>query len=137
MTTGNSSDAGEFAVSFEALLDVVGRMIEAGRIRDDGVSVVAGRLWSLTHGAVLLEIAGFFGHDAHGLTQILAPAFSTPLSAWAPAATGSTTRWRRRCRRCPAPCDHRLVSSPSIRRHSRSGLPSARALGSSDAGAFW
>jgi AcrR family transcriptional regulator len=73
-TTGGSSDRPEFAVSFEALLDVVRRMIEAGRIRDDGVSVVAGRLWSITHGAVLLEMAGFFGHDGHGLTQILAPA---------------------------------------------------------------
>ncbi|WP_193046653.1 TetR/AcrR family transcriptional regulator [Mycolicibacterium baixiangningiae] len=72
-TTGNTSDSAEFAVSFEALLDVVSRMVEAGRIRDDGVPVLAGRLWSLTHGAVLLEIAGFFGHEDHGLTQILAP----------------------------------------------------------------
>jgi len=72
-TTGSSSDRAEFAMSFEALLDVVGRMIAAGRIRDDGVSVVAGRLWSITHGAVLLEIAGFFGHEGHGLTQILGP----------------------------------------------------------------
>jgi AcrR family transcriptional regulator len=72
-TTGTSSDREDFALSFEALLDVVGRMIESGRIRDDGVSVIAGRLWSITHGAVLLEIAGFFGHEGHGLTQILAP----------------------------------------------------------------
>jgi AcrR family transcriptional regulator len=71
--TGNASDRAEFAVSFEALLDVVRRMIGAGRIRDDGASVVAGRLWSLTHGAVLLEIAGFFGHEGHGVTEILAP----------------------------------------------------------------
>jgi AcrR family transcriptional regulator len=71
--TGNASDRAEFAVSFEALLDVVRRMIGAGRIRDDGASVVAGRLWCLTHGAVLLEIAGFFGHEGHGVTEILAP----------------------------------------------------------------
>lgn len=71
--TGNASDRDEFAVSFEALLTVVRRMIEAGRIRDDGESVIAGRLWSITHGEVLLEIAGFFGHDGHGLSQILAP----------------------------------------------------------------
>ena len=71
--TGNASDRAEFAVSFEALLDVVRRMIAAGRIRDDGESVVAGRLWSLTHGEVLLEIAGFFGHEGHGVTEILAP----------------------------------------------------------------
>ena len=71
--TGNASDRAEFAVSFEALLDVVRRMIGAGRIRDDGASVVAGRLWCLTHGAVLLEIAGFFGREGHGVTEILAP----------------------------------------------------------------
>lgn len=71
--TGNASDRAEFAVSFEALLDVVRRMIAAGRIRDDGESIVAGRLWSLTHGEVLLEIAGFFGHEGHGVTEILAP----------------------------------------------------------------
>jgi AcrR family transcriptional regulator len=71
--TGNSSSRPDFAVSFEALLTVVRRMVAAGRIRDDGVSVIAGRLWSITHGTVLLEMAGFFGHEGHGLTQILAP----------------------------------------------------------------
>jgi AcrR family transcriptional regulator len=71
--TGNSSNRPDFAVSFGALLTVVRRMIEAGRIRDDGVPVIAGRLWSITHGTVLLEMAGFFGHEDHGLTQILAP----------------------------------------------------------------
>jgi AcrR family transcriptional regulator len=71
--TGNPSDRAEFAVSFEALLRVVRRMTAAGRIRDDGESAIAGRLWSLVHGAVLLEIAGFFGHEGHGVTEILAP----------------------------------------------------------------
>ena len=71
--TGNASRRAEFAVSFGALLEVVRRMIAAGRIRDDGESAIAGRLWSLTHGEVLLEIAGFFGHKDHGMTQILAP----------------------------------------------------------------
>ena len=61
-------------MSFEALLDVVRRMIAAGRIRDDGASSIAGRLWSITHGVVMLEIAGYFGQEGHGLTQILAPA---------------------------------------------------------------
>ncbi|MCV7149747.1 hypothetical protein [Mycolicibacterium pyrenivorans] len=27
----------------------------------------------INHGAVLLEMAGFFGHEGHGLTQILGP----------------------------------------------------------------
>ncbi len=35
--------------------------------------MIAGRLWSITHGEVLLEIAGFFGHEGHGVTEILAP----------------------------------------------------------------
>ena len=59
--------------SFEALRNMVRRMIAAGRIRDDGELAIAGRLWSLTHGEVMLEMAGFFGHEGHGLTQILAP----------------------------------------------------------------
>lgn len=71
--TGKASDHDEFSVSFDALLNVVRRMIAAGRIRDDGESAIAGRLWSLSHGEVALEIAGFFGHEGHGITQILAP----------------------------------------------------------------
>lgn len=71
--TGTASARSEWAVSFEALLNGVRRMIGAGRIRDDGEAAVAGRLWSISHGAVLLEIAGFFGHEGHGLTQILGP----------------------------------------------------------------
>ena len=71
--TGNPTDRAEWAVSFEALRNVVRRMIAAGRIRDDGERAIAGRLWSLSHGEVMLEMAGFFGHEGHGLTQILAP----------------------------------------------------------------
>ncbi|MGE2720658.1 TetR/AcrR family transcriptional regulator [Mycolicibacterium celeriflavum] len=71
--TGSATVRSEWALSFEALLNGVRRMIAAGRIRDDGEAAVAGRLWSISHGAVLLEIAGFFGHEGHGLTQILGP----------------------------------------------------------------
>ncbi|GFG51401.1 TetR family transcriptional regulator [Mycolicibacterium agri] len=71
--TGSASAREEWAVSFEALLEAVRRMIAAGRIRDDGVAAMAGRLWSINHGAVLLEMAGFFGQEGHGLTQILGP----------------------------------------------------------------
>ena len=62
-------------MSFEALRNIVRRMIAAGRIRDDGELAIAGRLWSLIHGEVMLEMAGFFGHEGHGLTQILEPLF--------------------------------------------------------------
>lgn len=72
-TTGSASNRPDFGMSFEALAEAVRRMIDAGRIRDDGVSVIAGRLWSISHGAVLLEIAGYFGHEGHGLLQVLGP----------------------------------------------------------------
>ncbi|MBJ7337065.1 TetR/AcrR family transcriptional regulator [Mycolicibacterium sp.] len=70
---GDASDRAEWASSFDALRNVVHRMISAGRVRDDGELNIAGRLWSLSHGAVMLELAGFFGHEGHGLTQILTP----------------------------------------------------------------
>jgi AcrR family transcriptional regulator len=73
--TGSATNRADWAVSFEALRSIVRRMIAAGRIRDDGELVIAGRLWSLIHGEVMLEMAGFFGHEGHGLTQILAPLF--------------------------------------------------------------
>jgi AcrR family transcriptional regulator len=71
--TGSATDRAEWSVSFDALRKMVRRMIAAGRIRDDGELAIAGRLWSLIHGAVTLEIAGFFGHEGHGLTEILGP----------------------------------------------------------------
>ena len=73
--TGNPTDRAEWTASFEALRKMVRRMIAAGRIRDDGESMISGRIWSIIHGAVMLEIAGFFGHEGHGITEILAPLF--------------------------------------------------------------
>ncbi len=71
--TGSASARAEWAVSFEALLIAVRRMIAAGRIRDDDEAAIAGRMWSINHGTVLLEMAGFFGHEGHGMSQILGP----------------------------------------------------------------
>jgi AcrR family transcriptional regulator len=71
--SGAVTSRDEWAASFDALRDVVRRMIDAGRIRDEGELVIAGRLWSMTHGAVMLEMADFFGHEGHAVTQILAP----------------------------------------------------------------
>ena len=71
--TGSATNRAEWAESFGALRNAVHRMMAAGRIRDDDELAVAGRLWSINHGAVMLELAGFFGHDGHGLTQILGP----------------------------------------------------------------
>ncbi len=72
-STGGATERAEWASSFDALRNAVRRMIASGRIRDDGELNIAGRLWSLSHGAVMLELAGFFGHEGHGLTQILGP----------------------------------------------------------------
>src|SRR5271170_2933421 len=44
--TGTVTDRSEWSVSFDALVGVVGRMIAAGRIRDDGALPIAGRLWA-------------------------------------------------------------------------------------------
>jgi AcrR family transcriptional regulator len=71
--TGTPTDRSDRAVSFAALVNVVRRMIAAGRIRDDGELPIAGRMWSVIHGAVMLELAGFFGHEGHGPVQVLAP----------------------------------------------------------------
>lgn len=60
-------------VSFQTLCESVRRMTAAGRIRDDGEAAVAGRIWSMCHGAVMLEMAGFFGVEGHGLRDILTP----------------------------------------------------------------
>jgi AcrR family transcriptional regulator len=72
-STGGATDRAEWASSFDALRNVVRRMIATGRIRDDGELNIAGRLWSLSHGEVMLELAGFFGHQGHGLTHVLGP----------------------------------------------------------------
>ncbi|MCH9733731.1 MAG: TetR/AcrR family transcriptional regulator [Actinomycetia bacterium] len=71
--TGAATNRIDRAASFEALRKAVRRMIAAGRIRGGGEPAIAGRLWSLIHGAVLLEMAGFFGHEDRGLTEILGP----------------------------------------------------------------
>jgi AcrR family transcriptional regulator len=73
VTTGTTTDRTDRAVSFEALVTAVRRMIAAGRIRDDGELPIAGRMWSVIHGTVTLELAGFFGHEGHGPVQVLAP----------------------------------------------------------------
>ena len=71
--TGSATNRAEWAASFGALRSAVHRMMAAGRIRDDDELAVAGRLWSINHGGVMLELAGFFGHEGHGLTHILGP----------------------------------------------------------------
>jgi AcrR family transcriptional regulator len=54
------------------LLRSVARMIESGRIRPVDPLIVARQFLSVTHGYVLLEIAGAFGTKGEGLSVIAA-----------------------------------------------------------------
>jgi AcrR family transcriptional regulator len=71
--TGHATSHDSWGSSFGALRGAVRRMAEAGRITADDDAATAGRIWSVIHGAVMLEMAGFFGHEGHGLLAILAP----------------------------------------------------------------
>lgn len=73
--TGHMTDRPQRAGAFDELLDAVRRMIDLDRIvgNDGDSSQIAGRLWSALHGAVTLELAGFFGELDNGLTHVLAP----------------------------------------------------------------
>ena len=71
--TGRPTDRADRSASYDVLHGVVQRMIAAGRIRDDGCLAMTARLWTICHGAVSLELAGYFGHEGHGLTEVLGP----------------------------------------------------------------
>ncbi|CAM2892651.1 TetR/AcrR family transcriptional regulator [Skermania piniformis] len=49
--------------AFGELVRAVEAVIGTGQVRADPAVAVAGRLWTVVHGAVLLELAGFFGPD--------------------------------------------------------------------------
>ena len=71
--TGHMTDRPQRAGAFDELLHAVRRMIKQDRVAYADASHLAARLWSALHGAVTLEIAGFFGEVDNGLTQVLAP----------------------------------------------------------------
>lgn len=52
------------------LIRSVERMKASGRIRSDDSILIAGQFMSATHGYVMLEIAGAFGDQGHGLPVI-------------------------------------------------------------------
>lgn len=72
-TEGSPTSMPEAAATFETLVAAVRRVADAGRIQDANAVAVAGQAWSMTHGYVLLEMTGAFGHDHNGPTRILAP----------------------------------------------------------------
>ena len=63
--TGASLKSAESAGTFELLVDAAQRCIDAGMFRTADAGGAAHTLWSLVHGLVLLELAGFVpGADA-------------------------------------------------------------------------
>ncbi|ODR11810.1 hypothetical protein BHQ15_01055 [Mycolicibacillus koreensis] len=78
LSTAVTTDTPVAAATFEQLVTAVGRLLETGQLRADDPVDVAGRVWSLVHGIVLLEIVGAFAqHTAaaadYALTHILGP----------------------------------------------------------------
>ncbi|WP_406231075.1 TetR/AcrR family transcriptional regulator [Nocardia sp. NBC_01009] len=56
---------------FDGLIRTVERIIAAERIRDRPATDVAGRVWGLTHGMVMLELAGYLGSDGPSVAHAL------------------------------------------------------------------
>ena len=59
--------------TFDQLVTAVERIVSTGRIRADDTVDLAGRIWSMIHGVVLLELVGTFEQDGRALTHILSP----------------------------------------------------------------
>lgn len=65
--TGTLADFPEGQAAVEVLVRSVDRMKASARIRPVDSVLAAGQFLSMTHGYVLLEIAGVFGSEGHGL----------------------------------------------------------------------
>lgn len=72
-TEGTPTVLAEVNATFEELVDTVRRAMTAGRIRQDDEISVAGQVWSMIHGYVLLELAGVFGSEWKGVLEVLGP----------------------------------------------------------------
>ncbi|WP_245718353.1 TetR/AcrR family transcriptional regulator [Nocardia miyunensis] len=72
--TAEALPEGNDTETYQQLVRVVQRMIDAGRIRADPPQQVAARLWGLIHGVVLLELTGLLGSQGQAMTAVLGPA---------------------------------------------------------------
>ena len=70
---GGLATLAEVNVAFSEVVAVVGRCMEAGRLRRENEVLATGQMWSLLHGYVMLALAGVFGGDNQGLFQVLGP----------------------------------------------------------------
>lgn len=59
--------------TFNQLVAAIERMVNSGRIRRDDTAELAGRIWAMIHGVVLLELVGALQQDGRALTHILGP----------------------------------------------------------------
>ncbi|WP_433474314.1 TetR/AcrR family transcriptional regulator [Spirillospora sp. CA-142024] len=70
---GTPATVAEMNDAFALLPRHVRRAMVAGRIRRDDPIIVAGQIWCMIHGYVLLETTGVFGQEGRGVLHILGP----------------------------------------------------------------
>ncbi|ADG98555.1 transcriptional regulator, TetR family [Segniliparus rotundus DSM 44985] len=63
------------------LADAMQRSVDSGRINGDSLSMMF-QFWSAMHGYVLLELAGYLGHEDAGLRSVLLPLGASVLQGW-------------------------------------------------------
>jgi AcrR family transcriptional regulator len=71
--TGSPSALPEGTEAFAILARLTERAAAAHRISVPDTVAFAAQVWSAIHGYVLLEMAGYFGHEGNGLIEVLAP----------------------------------------------------------------
>lgn len=70
------------AATFEPLLGMVRRAIDAGALRAEDPAVIAVSMWAMVHGLVSLELRGFLPPAAPEPGQVFATAMRANLDGW-------------------------------------------------------
>lgn len=70
---GPAADMPVASATFDQLVTAMQRIIDTGEVRADDALDLAGRVWSMVHGIVLLEFVGAFDADGYALTHVLDP----------------------------------------------------------------
>jgi AcrR family transcriptional regulator len=72
------------AATFQPLLRMVRRAIDAGALRAEDPSVIAMSLWAMVHGLVSLELRGFLPPEAPDPGKAFTTAVRANLAGWRP-----------------------------------------------------
>lgn len=80
----DSGSLARAAATFQPLLRMVRRAIDAGQLRAEDPSVVAVSLWAMVHGLVSLELRGFLPPGAPDPGQAFTTAVRANLAGWRP-----------------------------------------------------